>query len=141
MPLPNPIPPGQREILTDYGPVTLKIDSHEAPQSTLRVGEQFMEFKGASLYAVLKMTGGYMQPCPRTVVDFGPVPDLLYEYEDHPFSCQEALYETVDFYASCSDCHLEELQEVVYEYLTEELWLVPAGGEVEDQRHAWVDGR
>ena len=79
-----------------------------------------------------------MQPCARTPVDFGPVPELIYAYEDHPFSCHEALYETVDLYASCSDCHLEELQEVVHNYLIRELWLVPAGEKAGVNGQEWV---
>lgn len=135
--LPSPgttasISPAQQELLTDYGPATLKITPSNNRSSSLRVGEQFFEFKGATLYAVLQMTSGYMQPCPETPVDFGPVPDVLYEYEDHPFSCHEALYESVDLYASCSDCHLEELQDIVHTYLMRELWLVPAGGNIEE---------
>lgn len=137
-PNPNPISPAPQELLTEYGPVSLKITPSTDSSSTLRVGEQFMEFQSATLYAVLQMTEGFMQPCPRTAVDFGPVPELLYAYEDHPFSCQEALYETVDLYASCSDCHLEELQEVVYTYLMRELWLVPAGREIATEDQEWV---
>jgi hypothetical protein len=129
-PKPDPISPAPQELLTKYGPVSLKITYSADSSSTLRVGEQFMEFQSATLHAILQMTEGFMQPCPRTAVDFGPVPELLYAYEDHPFSCHEALYETVDLYASCSDCHLEELQEVVYDYLMRELWLVPAGEEI-----------
>lgn len=122
----------QQELLTDYGPATLKIKPGENRTSSLQVGEQFFEFKGATLYAVLQMTGGFMQPCPETPVDFGSVPDVLYEYDEQPFSCHEALYETVDLYASCSDCHLEELQDIVYTYLMRELWLVPADGKMEE---------
>jgi len=130
------LPLRSQEWVTASGQVArISIEPADAPAySSIRVGEQFMEFRAAPLYHVLQMSQAYMAPCPRTPYNFGKVPEVLQEYEDAPYSCEEALYETVDFYASCSNCQLEDLQDVVVDFLQRELWLLPASALESDER-------
>ena len=116
-----------------YGQISIRVSPPKIPGTpALRIGEQFVEFRAASLYGIFKMAEGYLQPCPLTAYAFAKTPEVLYEFEPYPFSCTEQLSLRVDFYASCGDCALEDLQELVTDYLLTELWLVPQRGKQPD---------
>lgn len=109
---------GAHQLTTEYGLMDLQIDTaDENYSSVLSIGSQHILIKGAPLGRILEFMDLPIAPCPATAYDFGPTPS-----EDHQTSAESATEqalraEVVNFKISCSDCELENLQEIAYRFL------------------------
>lgn len=113
---------GTHQLNTAYGLMNIQVGvAHEQQASALAIGPQTIFVKNAPLVRVLELMDLPIAPCPLTAYDFGPTPAMDDFPEQEGITAQMLLAERIHFKISCSDCQLEELQEVAFEFLQSRL--------------------
>jgi hypothetical protein len=109
---------GTHLIITDYGPVNIQVGTaNEEKPSALAVGSQYIFIRNAPLIRVLELMERPIAPCPLTAYSFGRPPSDEVHPEEKSIPVNALLAETINFKISCSDCYLEDLQEVAFNFL------------------------
>lgn len=109
---------GTHQLYTDYGLMNIQVGVAQDEQaSTLAIGRQFISVKNAPLIRVLELMDRPVAPCALTVYDFGPPPSKESQPVMESPTAQALLAERIHFKISCSDCQLEDLQEVAFQFL------------------------
>lgn len=113
---------GTHQLNTAYGLMNIQVGAAlEQQASAIAIGPQTIFVKNAPLIRVLELMDLPLTPCPLTAYDFGPTPSA----DDFPgqegITAQTLLAERIHFKISCSDCRLEALQEVAFEFLQSKL--------------------
>ncbi|WP_421949049.1 hypothetical protein [Phaeodactylibacter xiamenensis] len=121
---------GTHQLNTAYGLMNIQVGlALEQQASALAIGPQTIFVKNAPLIRVLELMDLPLAPCPLTAYNFGPLPSTDDFPEQEGIAAQTLLAERIHFKISCSDCQLENLQEVAFEFLQSKL---PEGSERQD---------
>jgi len=113
---------GTHQLNTVYGLMNIQVGAAlEQQASVLAIGPQTIFVKNAPLIRVLELMDRPIAPCPLTAYDFGPPPSMDDFHEQEGITAQALLAERIHFKISCSDCQLENLQEVAFEFLQSKL--------------------
>jgi hypothetical protein len=113
---------GTHQLNTAYGLMNIQVGAAlEQQASALAIGPQTIFVKNAPLIRVLELMDRPIAPCPLTAYDFGPPPSMDDFHEQEGITAQTLLAERIHFKISCSDCQLEDLQEVASEFLQSKL--------------------
>ena len=109
---------GRHQLTTDYGLMRIQVGSADKEEpSALAVGTQYISIRNAPLARVLEFMDLPISPCPLTPYDFGPPLDDEAPAEEKTGTANALLAEMINFKISCSDCQLEDLQMVAFEFL------------------------
>ena len=109
---------GNHLISTDYGPMNIQVGTaNEEQTSALAVGSQYIFIRNAPLVRVLELMERPIAPCPLTAYSFGAPPSDEVHPKETSIPVNALLAEMINFKISCSDCHLEDLQEVAFNFL------------------------
>ncbi|MEQ8707272.1 MAG: hypothetical protein RIC19_25290 [Phaeodactylibacter sp.] len=109
---------GTHQLHTAYGLMNVQVGTaNEGQASKLSVGPQYILIKNAPLIRVMQLMDRPIAPCPLTAYDYGPPPSEAAHPAQEKSRENALLAERINFKISCSDCHLEDLQEVAFTFL------------------------
>jgi hypothetical protein len=113
---------GTHQLNTAYGLMNIQVGvALEQQSSALAIGPQTIFVKNAPLIRVLELMERPIAPCPLTAYNFGPPPSMDDFPERKGITAQTLLAERIHFKISCSDCQLEDLQEVAFDFFQSKL--------------------